>query len=245
MQTNQRKQIDALRKEILGLQGQSLGQSHEQPDVALGALLKHMPGCTFPTGSVHEFLSPTLAASAATTGFIAALLGILLKDSQACIWVSQHRQVFPPALKRFGINPDQVIFIDAIGEKEVLWVIEESLRCKSVGAVIGEIKELDFTQSRRLQLAVENSRVTGFINRLFPRNIQPTACVARWRIQPVNSLGSARLPGLGFPNWDVELLKIRNGRPGRWQLGWLKNHFCIEDKTIQEGVLPITKAASA
>ena len=37
----------------------------------------------------------------------------------------------------------------------MLWVIEEALKCEGLAAVIGEIKELSFTQSRRLQLAVE------------------------------------------------------------------------------------------
>ena len=28
------------------------------------------------------------------------------------------------------------------------------------------------------------------------------------------------MPGISFPRWQVELLKIRNGKPGRWQLEW-------------------------
>jgi protein ImuA len=26
------------------------------------------------------------------------------------------------------------------------------------------------------------------------------------------------MPGVGFPRWNVELLKVRNGRPGTWQI---------------------------
>jgi protein ImuA len=28
------------------------------------------------------------------------------------------------------------------------------------------------------------------------------------------------LPGVAFPRWQVELLKVRNGKPGIWQLEW-------------------------
>ena len=42
-----------------------------------------------------------------------------------------------------------------------MWAIEEALKCDGLAAVIGEMKELSFTNSRRLQLAVEKSHVTN------------------------------------------------------------------------------------
>jgi len=33
--------------------------------------------------------------------------------------------------------------------------MEEALKCAGLAAVIGEVREMDFKQSRRLQLAVE------------------------------------------------------------------------------------------
>lgn len=52
-----------------------------------------------------------------------------------------------------------------------------------------------------------------------------TACVARWRIRPVSSALEQGMPGVGFPRWKVELLKIRNGRPGSWDLEWSAGGF--------------------
>src|SRR5690606_39979301 len=82
-----------------------------------------------------------------------------------------------------------------------------------------------FVQSRRLQLAVEKSRVTGLILRCNPRAIGSTACTARWRIRSLPSILVDGLPGVGFPRWEVELLKVRNGNPGCWQLEWSENRF--------------------
>lgn len=244
MQTIKKERIERLRKEVLCLQGLNARPESGRPSIALGPLLENMPGKIFPTGAIHEFLSPAPTASAATTGFISALLNTLMEDGKCCIWISTHRNLFPPGLKAFGIAPDRIIFIDAAGEKEALWAIEEALKCKSIAAVVGEIKELDFTHSRRLQLAVEHSRVTGFIHRIYPRHIRPTACVARWQIQPVNSQTTGGVPGVGFPRWEVELIKIRNGKPGRWQLTWTRNNFHLA-KRGQEMSLSTLKTGTA
>lgn len=55
--------------------------------------------------------------------------------------------------------------MDAGKTKDSLWAIEEALKCNALIAVVGEITELTFNDSRRLQLAVEKSHVTGFIHR--------------------------------------------------------------------------------
>ena len=99
--------------------------------------------------------------------------------------------------------------------------MEEALKYDGLSAVVGEMQELDFTASRRLQLAVEKSRVTGFILRRNPKHINTTACVARWKITSLATEQSDDLPGVGFPKWTIELLKIRNGRPGKWEVSFI------------------------
>ena len=109
-------------------------------------------------------------------------------------------------------------------EKERLWAIEEALKCEALSAVIGEVQEVSFTCSRRFQLAVEHSKVTGFIIRRNPKNMA-SAAVARWKIVPLPSKTEEGLPGVGFPRWNVELQKVRNGKPGTWQLEWAAGAF--------------------
>ena len=245
MQALKKDTIEKLRREILDLQGLGVHPDREGAQVSLGTLLDHMPGGVFPTGAVHEFLSPSLASAAAATGFITAIIQSLMQGGKPCVWISRRRMVFPPGMAMFGVDPDRFIFIDIEKEKEALWTIEEALKCASLGAVIGEINTLDFKQSRRLQLAVEHSRVTGFINRFVPRHLQPTACVARWQIQPANSYLPGGLPGMGFPRWKVELLKIRNGRTGTWQIEWSDNRFRVLDNTLRKIASPFLQTASA
>jgi protein ImuA len=126
-------------------------------------------------------------------------------------------------LKTFGIDPDQIIFINLKSEKEILWTIEESLKCGGLSAVVGEINEISFIASRRLQLAIEQSGVTGFLLRRQSKN--PIASVSRWQIKHLASELAEHLPGVGYPRWNVELLKTRNGKPGQWQIEWTAGKF--------------------
>ena len=39
------------------------------------------------------------------------------------------------------------------------------------------------------------------------------------------------MPGVAFPRWKVELLKVRNGTPGNWMIEWNNNSFINIQKT--------------
>lgn len=216
--------ISELQREILLLQGFKPANSLVV-DKGLGPLKAAFPNASFPLGAVHEFISTDAESMAATSGFMSGLLSILMGRDGILIWISTSRKLFPPALRSFGLFPDRIIFIDAQREKDVTWAMDEALKCGVLTAVVGEIKEIDFTVSRRLQLAVEQSKVTGFILRHNPRALNTTACVSRWRIRPIPSEAIDDLPGIGLPQWKVELLRIRNGQPGIWSIKWMDGKF--------------------
>lgn len=215
--------IKQLQREILAIQSRkSVRISNDK--IIFGKIESAFPECRFPTGAVHEFISYSLEATAATNGFISAISSKLMKQGGTCLWVSTKRTVFPPTLKLFGIDPASVIFIDISRAKEALWATEEALRCDMLAAVVSEIPDLTFNQSRRLQLAVEESHVTGFVHRQNPRIENITACVSRWKINPIRTTHEY-MPGISFPRWNVDLVKVRNGKSGTWQIEWVENEF--------------------
>ena len=222
MQKAKQDIIHQLQREVLSMQrlkrtpGQSL-------NTGLWEVEQAFPDQVFPLGAVHEFISNAKEDAAATNGFMAGLISHLMKKGTA-VWVSSKRTLYPPALNVFGIAPEQILFIDLSRQKDVLWAIEEALKCNALSVVVGELTELSFTETRRLQLAVEQSRVTGFIHRYNPKSENVTACVTRWKIKPLAS-ETAGMPGVGFPRWNVQLLKVRNGKPGSWQIEWSADHF--------------------
>ncbi|WP_423127825.1 ImuA family protein [Gaoshiqia sp. Z1-71] len=216
--------IRQLKEKILSMEGFSAEPDRQLSDFGLGMVNAAFPGGTFPVGAIHEFISPTPTCAAAANGFMAGLLSVLMKKEGICLWVSAGRILFPPALKFFGIEPHRVIFIDVKRDKEALWVMEQGLKCNSLAAVVAGLRNISFAESRRLQLAVETSKVTGFLHRLHPRTENTLACVSRWKIRPLPSR-TGGLPGVGFPCLEVELVKIRNGRPGIWQFEWRNGTF--------------------
>jgi len=228
--------IARLQKEILRLQGFKSSTGSAAINIGLGPIKYAFPNAQFPLGAIHEFICHSPAAMSATSGFLAGLLTTLMNCGGAVIWISASRTLFPVALSSFGIHPDRIIFIDLKKEKDVLWAMEESLKCNGLAGVIAETTELNFTASRRLQLAVEKTHVTGFVIRRNPRQLNATACIARWEITPLPSELPDEMPGVGFPRWKVQLLKIRNGKPGNWEIEWLANGFrhIIKSHPIEE-----------
>lgn len=216
--------ISALQNDILRLQGFKPVSGNNR-SMGLEWMNQAFPNKTFPVGAVHEFISPELEDNAATVGFICGLLSDLMTDKGTVLWISSNRTLFPPALKLFGVQPDRFIFVDLKSDKDVLWALEEGLKCGALNAVICELKNLGFTESRRLQLAVEHSHVTGFILRTKSRNLSTTACVSRWRITSLPGEIIDDLPGVGYPKWKVELLRMRNGKSGIWEVIWKEGRF--------------------
>ena len=217
--------IAGLQKNILPLQGLKRLRTDNAAQIRLGPIDAAFPNGCFPLAAIHEFISEGAEYTAATDGFVACLVSALMVNGGVCVWISTSLTVFPPALKTFGIEPDKIIFIEIKNAQDTLWVIEEALKCDGLAAVVGELQELGFIESRRFQLAVEQSRVTGFIIRNHPRNLNSNACVSRWRISPLSSSSEGNLPGIGFPCLNIELLKIRNGKPGAWQMEWSYGRF--------------------
>lgn len=217
--------IAQLQKDILSLQGFKPLRTAYAQDMGLGEIIHAFPNHSFPLAAVHEFVSTTMESASATAAFISALLSPLLYTGGVIAWIAPRSFIFPPALKLFGIEPNRVIFIHPRYTKDIGWVTEEALQCEALSAVVSEWSNIDFTESRRLQLAVEKSKVTGFLIRRSPRELTTTACVSRWKISAQASITIDDLPGVGFPRWEVELLKVRNGKPGTWILEWAGDHF--------------------
>jgi protein ImuA len=224
--------FEKLQKEIFSLQGFIAPTQGKNANFGLGSIEDNFPNQTFPTGAVHELISSSPQEAAATTGFMATLLGRLMQRGGVSLWISQKRTLFPPALKFFGVDADSVIFIDVKYAKDLLWMTEEALKCQALSAVIAELTDLDLTASRRLQLAVEQSRVTGLLHRINPRITGNTASAARWKVTPIASKLDDDMPGIGFFCWKIQLLKVRNGQAGEWQIQWLSSKFEHLDKLV-------------
>ena len=256
--------IAQLQRNILLLQGFKPATIDINVQAGLHFIQNAFPNSRFPTGVIHEFYCNNAEEVSASCGFVSGVLSYLMKNEGISFWITSSQNIFPPALRLFGINPEKIIFLHLKNEKEKLWAMEEALKCDGLSSVIGEINEISFTESRRFQLITEKSNVNGFIIRRNPKNLS-TACVTRWKIKPTHScfekftissgdrvgssmdklrivdnnqtqnnnffdLGTKGIPGVGYPNWFVSLLKVRNGKPGSWKLQWRNGKFELVDQ---------------
>jgi protein ImuA len=234
MHDTKKELISRLQKDILQWEGYQPPPAGTHDLVGLGPVEAAFPNGVFPLGAVHELVCGNTEQATASGGFVTGLLSVLMQNGGACLWIGLSGNLFPMAFSAFGVEPDRVIFVTLSKDKEVLWVMEEALKCAGLAAVIGELREIDFKQSRRLQLAVEQSHVTGFVLRNEPDKMGNTACAARWKIKPLPGEPVDGLPGLGFPRWQVDLLRVRNGRPGSWIVDWSDGKFIPVEKQIIE-----------
>lgn len=238
--------VQELRKRILHLEGYRADRHGKELHFGLGPIERAFPNKTFPVGTVHELISANGPAASATNGFICGMVRTLMESDRPCLWIGAGT-IFPPALTSFGIQPHKVIFIDLKREKEILWTVEEALKCDAVAAVVGEIRNISFAESRRLQLAVEKSNITGFIHRHRPQSENTLACVARWKIKPLPGETDERFPGVSHPKWLVDLVRVRNGSPGTWQVEWRKGRFrtITEERMAQLHNVPLKKTGGS
>ena len=222
---NKKAIVSALQQKILQWEGYKPPVAGTRALLGLGPLESAFPNGVFPIAAVHELVCSSAEQAAAGGGLVTGILSVLLRQDGICVWIGRARRLFAPALTAFGVEPHNVIFITLNKDKDALWVMEEALKCGGLTAVVCEVKELSFKHSQRLQLAVEQSRVTGFVLRNATAKLEATACTARWRVKPLPSADLSGLPGLGYLRWQVELLKVRNGQPGKWILEWQEGHF--------------------
>jgi protein ImuA len=219
--------LSSLKKEILLLEGFKEPLLTENTN--LGRINEAFPNKVFPFSALHEFFCFNQEEIAASSGFIAALISSRVLKVATVVWIGSSIKVFPPSLKWFGIEPHCVVFLHVKKEKDIPWALHEALTCSSLSAVVGELPEMSITASRRFQLAIEESGVGCFILRRNPKNLLTTA-VSRWHIQPLPTITEDKLPGLGHPRWKVDLLKVRNGKTGSWNMEWTRNSFRYPSK---------------
>jgi protein ImuA len=148
------------------------------------------------------------------------------KDRRALLWVQDRAALrlggrpYRPGLPR--AFRDRLIHVACDKPEDVLFALEEGLRCHEIAAVIGEIagnpRALDFTASRRLTLTAEKHGVPLWLVRLDAAHDLSSARM-RWDIAAAPSpppRWNREAPGA--PSWRAELFRARMHPPGTWTL---------------------------
>ncbi|MFZ5962386.1 ImuA family protein [Thalassococcus sp. BH17M4-6] len=162
---------------------------------------------------------PATACDAAAVGFV---LSRLPRRAGPILWVQDRlsrKEAGRPCLAGIG-TARPVIMVDLSRAVDVLWAMEDGLRCKALAAVIGEVwgdpPALDFTATKRLALRSEAAEVPCWLIRR-AASADLSAARERFRIASLPSAphpDDAQAPGL--PRWSLDLFRSRRTKPGQW-----------------------------
>jgi protein ImuA len=197
--------IERLRQKLCAVEATTgLAGEHAAP-LALGIpLIDRALGGGLSCGALHEIAAVRETETAAATGFALALAarGSTRSNSAAgrsVLWIAEDLSLaengapYGPGLAEAGNAPERLVTVAAAHSRDVLWAMEEALRCRAVGVVIGELRTrvIDPVATRRLSLAAAAGGTLGLILRTAPDD-EPSAAATRWVIAALASEASGQ-----------------------------------------------------
>jgi protein ImuA len=193
-----------------------------QPAVATGfaAIDRHLPVGGLRPGRLHDILAAPghhAAASGFTARLAARFAAALAGDGGEVLWCLRRDDLHAPGLLPLSLDPARLIVAWCARDEDLLWSMEEGLRCSAVAAVIGDCRNADALAQRRLQLAAEAGGGAG----LMLREAVSGALVlntpdSRWRIAAAPSPAPPLRPGHPPVAWHVRLERLRGVQPAEW-----------------------------
>jgi protein ImuA len=258
--------LDRLRRKLCAVET-AIGLTAENgAPVSLGIpVIDGVLGGGLGSGALHEIAAARETATAAATGFALALAArqmsasgrsaprngesvvSVLASGRNVIWIAEdlsraeHGAPYGPGLDGIGIASERLITVAAARGRDVLWAMEEALRCRAVGVVIGELRpgSIDQVATRRLALAAAAGGTLGLLLRTAPDET-PSAAATRWIIGaapfPLSGRSEDRRHGIGPPRLTARLARNRRGRLGAWIVEWNSEERRFELATDSEPV---------
>ncbi|WP_454917770.1 ImuA family protein [Xanthobacter sediminis] len=187
-------------------------------DAALGGgllcgALHEAAGAPGEEGALSAFALGLAARAAARLG-----RPVLLVRQEMAEW--EAGRLYGPGLAALGLPPEALLLVRVRKPQDVLFVMEEGLKCAGLSAVLGEfsspVPEV-LTATRRLALAARGSDRLGLMLR-HKADPSPCAALTRWRISARPSPALDGLGGLGAPCFTARLTRNRSGPTGAWPL---------------------------
>ena len=183
----------------------------------IGAVDARLAGEGLRLDALHEVAgeSTGLADDTAATLFLG---GIAARAWGTVLWVASRRDLFAPGLVQVGLAAERVLYAEAADDAEALAWMEEGLRHRGLGAVVGEVRRVGLPATRRLQQAAEGGRTIALLLKRHGRSGTdplgaPSAAVTRWRIRCAPATTAS-----GRARWHVTLVRQLGGEPGEWRL---------------------------
>jgi protein ImuA len=214
MQCQQRQQpeaaIDALRQEILRLEGVAYRAQRSAVSSGTAALDHVLPERGFRRGTVVEWLAAEEPLGSTTLAMRAARQAC--QDGGTLVVIDRRGDFYPPAAARLGIDLARMILLRPGTRSDHDWAMDQALRCGAVSAVVAwpdtQFGTLDGRTFRRWQLAAEAGGTLGLLLRPATVCSDPSWADVRLLIAPGGS-------GKPLRRLHLVLLRCRGGSDGQ------------------------------
>jgi len=251
--------IERLRRTLCAAETAAGLAGESSVPLALGIpLIDDILGGGLGGGALHEISATRETEIPAASGFALALTARnngstpernasgLNATGRDAIWIAEDLSLvengvpYGPGLHEAGIAPEKLITVAAARGRDVLWAMEEALRCRAVGVVIGELRGrgIDQVATRRLALAAAAGNTLGLILRTTPTD-EPSSAATRWIVgaAPSSSARRGDRPSVGPPRLTAHLVRNRRGHLGAWIVEWNSVEQRFELATDSEPVV--------
>jgi protein ImuA len=212
-------------------------------------------------GALHEIGPAAPLHGGAAAGFAMALVARALRGGSQAVWIqpdfniTEAGALYGPGLDLMGLPTERLVILRVPRPRDVLWAMEEALKCRAAGAVVAELasEAADLTATRRLSLAAREGGGLGLIlhpgiaagSQPFcsqPLCSQPSTATTRWEVASARGARD-RFGGLGPTTFALSLVKNRRGRTGQWRLSW-DHHECAFATSLSLPVAPAARDGS-
>ncbi len=193
-------------------------------------------------GVLHEVFAAS-GHEASATGFITGLAARVAPGKYS-LWIRQdfsaHEfgELSPTGLVELGHNPSRLLLLSVANANDGLRAANDALSCAALGSVVIEIpgrpKILDLTASRRLTLMAAEKSVTPFLLR-FSAEPDTSAAETRWLVRSAPS--ALHQQDWGYPAFDVDLVRNRHGKTGRWFMEWNCDECVFQNASADHGAV--------
>jgi protein ImuA len=216
----------------------------QESGISLGTPIDATLGGGLACGALHELAPAAPIHLAAASGFAIALAALAASRRGEVLWIATDFAInegggpYGPGLDLFGLPVARLLLLRVPRPVDVLWAMEEALRCRALAGTIAELTgkgaEADLTATRRLALAARDGGISFGLLIRHCATVVPSAAATRWQIAAAPSEPDV-YGGLGRPRFDLTLSKNRRGPSGRWIIEW-NHHECVFQSAIPVSV---------
>jgi hypothetical protein len=146
-----------------------------------------LPNQGLRVNALTEWVATTTSGAGALSLIAAANQLRHAPSSSPLVVIDTKGDFYPPAAVALGIPADRIVLVRTSHHGDVVWAIDQALRCNAVGAVWAHVGAwLDDRDARRFQLAAETGQTPGLLVRPTTVRGRPSFADVRFYVDQVS-----------------------------------------------------------